>query len=80
MPTTRINELDHARLQRLAKETGQSHQEVLSRALEGYEREYLLDAMNAGFEALRADPVAWAEELAERAAWDATSSDTGVDG
>jgi hypothetical protein len=80
MPTTRISELDHARLQRLARETGQSHQEVLSRALEGYERERLLEGMNEGFTALRADPAAWAEELAERAAWDATGGDKGAEG
>jgi hypothetical protein len=36
--------------------------------------------MNAGFATLRADPVAWREELAERKSWDATSSDTGADG
>jgi predicted transcriptional regulator len=76
MPTTRLSEADHARLQRLARETGQSYQEVLHRALETYERDCFLDALNASFAKLRADPKAWEDELAERSAWDVTSSDT----
>lgn len=36
------------------------------------ERDRLLDAANAAFERLRSDPEAWAEETAEREAWDAT--------
>jgi hypothetical protein len=35
--------------------------------------------MNEGFERLRADPQAWAAELAERAIWDNTSNDFGRD-
>jgi hypothetical protein len=31
--------------------------------------------MNAAYAALRADPVAWQQELAERAAWDVTLMD-----
>ncbi len=68
---TRINEVDHARLQRLAEKTGQSQQDVLHRALETYERDCFLDSVNVAFAALKADPAAWAEEMAERAAWDA---------
>jgi hypothetical protein len=79
MPATRISARDHERIQRLSEETGESHQDVIRRALDVYERERLLDAVNEGFGALRADPAAWSEELAERAAWDATSNDFGGD-
>lgn len=79
MAATRISPLDHDRLQRLAQKTGQTQQEVLGRALEAYERDCMLNAMNDSFAQLRADPVAWAEELAERAAWEATTADFGGD-
>lgn len=36
----------------------------------------LLDLINAGFEALTADAIAWREELAERAWWDPASKGT----
>ena len=76
MPTqTRISERAHARLRRIAEETGKTHQEVIDAALRTYEREVFLERVNEGFAALRADPRAWAEELAERAAWDATLTD-----
>ena len=76
---TRISPRDHERLQRLAENTGQSHQEVIGRALEAYERECMLNAINESFSQLRANPEAWAEEKAERAAWDATTADFGGD-
>ena len=75
MAQTRISEQSHERLARIAEQTGQTQQEVIDAALRRYERELFLARMNAGFEALRADPEAWREELEERAAWDATLSD-----
>ena len=60
--------------------TGLSHQEVLAQALDHYERAYLLEAMNAGFDALRTDAAAWAEEEGERALWDGVSTDTSDQG
>ena len=77
---TRISDRDHQRLQRLAKETNQTHVDVLTQALDMFEREHFFDALNAGFERLRADAKAWQEELDERAAWDATVGDTAEDG
>ena len=41
-------------------------------AIEQYRRARFVDAINAGYAALRNDPAAWAEVEAERAAWDAT--------
>ncbi len=39
------------------------------------ERQRFLEGVNADFAALRNDPAAWQEELAERAAWDCTLAD-----
>jgi hypothetical protein len=44
--------------------------EALSRAVAAYGREFFLDGVASDFIALRDDPRAWAEEQAERAAWD----------
>ena len=38
-------------------------------------RERFLDAANAAFARLKADPKAWAEELAERKIWEGTLAD-----
>ena len=62
-------------LEELAADTNESVDAILSKALEDYRRKRFFDTLNAQFAALRADPEAWREELAERAAWDATLSD-----
>ncbi|HET8789458.1 MAG TPA: hypothetical protein VFO47_11995, partial [Actinomycetes bacterium] len=51
---------------KLAASTGEPLQKVLERAVENYRREQFYAEFNAAFERLRADPVAWEEELAER--------------
>jgi predicted transcriptional regulator len=79
MPVARLSPQDHKRLQRLAEETGKNQGEVLKCALDIFERTFLLDALDAGFAKLQADPNGWAQELAERASWDTTSSDKGPD-
>jgi hypothetical protein len=43
--------------------------------MEAYERRRFLEAINAGYLALRADPDAWDVERAERDLWDATLQD-----
>lgn len=75
MPQTRISETSHQLLKRLASETGKTFEEVIDDALSIYQRERLLDEINAGFAALRANPDAWDAERAEREMWDATLSD-----
>ena len=75
MPQTRISERSHRTLKQLAAETGYTFEQVVDEALARYQRERLLDAINAGYAALRSDPRAWAAEQAERAAWDATLMD-----
>ena len=39
------------------------------------EQDQFLDAANAAYAALKNDPVAWQEELEERALWDRTLGD-----
>jgi hypothetical protein len=58
---------------------GRTMQDVLAEAVEAYRRQRFLEGANAEYAALRADPTAWAEEQAERAAWDATLAD-GLEG
>jgi len=75
MPTTRISENDHRLLQDLATQTGKQHQEILHEALDTYQRERLLDGINAGFERLRSNQAEWALEMGERRLWEATLAD-----
>ena len=74
-PSVRISEASHLVLKELAEQTGQTMMEILDKALDAYRRQVFLDAVNAGYAALRADPEAWAEHLAERKLWDATLMD-----
>jgi len=75
MATTRILDGDHARLRELAAITGKQQQEIIHEALEAYDRNVMLDAINAGFTTLKQDAAAWREEQAERTAWDGTAFD-----
>ena len=59
----------------LARKVGVPMAEVVERAIEQYRRQQILDAANAQYAALRADPEAWAEIEAERAIWDVTLLD-----
>lgn len=73
--TVRLSEETRVILRELSRQSGASMGLVIERAVECYRRQQLLEAANAGFAALRADPEAWAAEEAERRAWDATVSD-----
>jgi hypothetical protein len=68
----------HALARQLAADEGVSMQDILQRALSNYRRARMFDLADQGYAALRAEPGAWAEELAEREAWDATLAD-GID-
>ena len=50
-------------------------QAVLDRAIERYRRESFLRKANSEFQALKADPKAWKQEVQERQLWDQTSAD-----
>jgi hypothetical protein len=71
----RIRPDTHAKLKQLAKAEGESMPDVLDRAVEAYRRQQFLQGLASDFAALRSDPKAWADELAERQAWDATLAD-----
>jgi hypothetical protein len=70
-----ISETTLAQLQELACWASLSVNDALERAVkEQYDRKFW-DAVNAGYAALRADPVAWADVEAERRLWDHTLMD-----
>jgi hypothetical protein len=73
--TVRISRSTHAALRALAEESDESMTEVLDKAIEVYRRQRFLTGLNADFAALRKNKAAWAEELAERAMWDAALAD-----
>ncbi len=73
--TVRISAETHELLPKLAAATGEPMQRVLERAVENYRREQFYAEFNAAFARLRADPVAWEEELAERALLEGTLAD-----
>ena len=70
-----MTEHTHELLRTLAAATGEPLQKVLERAVENYRREQFFAELDAAYAKLQADPVAWEEELAERAEWDATLAD-----
>ncbi len=74
-PTVPISEASHQILKELAERTGQTTMDVLDKALDSYRRKVFFEELNAGYAALKADPEAWAEHLAERKQWDATLMD-----
>ena len=77
MPSTtvRIKRETKQLLEEIANQTGQKTQQVLDEAIEAYRRRVFLEQANQAYALLRQDANRWAEELAERKAWDTTSSD-----
>ncbi len=73
--TVRIKPDTHSKLKELASKAGESMPETLDKAIDAYYRQQFLEDVNRAYAALRADPKAWAEELAERRAIEGTLSD-----
>lgn len=73
--TVRVSEHTHELLRKLAEASGEPLAKVLERAVESYRREQFFAELNAAYARLQADPVAWKEELAERALWESTLAD-----
>ena len=73
--TVRISEAAHKVLSELARCEHVTMQTVLDRAIENYRRQRFLEAANRQYAALRANPIAWANEQAERELWDQTLAD-----
>jgi hypothetical protein len=49
--------------------------EVLDRTSDKNRRAHMLDALNRSYSALKRDPKAWQDELAERRLWERTLMD-----
>ena len=77
MPSTtvRIKRETKQILEEIANQTGQKTQQVLVEAIEAYRRRVFLEQANQAYATLRQDADRWAEELAERRAWDAATAD-----
>ncbi|NPV48389.1 MAG: ribbon-helix-helix domain-containing protein [Armatimonadetes bacterium] len=77
MPTTtvRLPEKTRATLRELSRETGEPMSVLLEKAVEAYRRQCIFQQANAAYAALRSDPKAWAEEVAERQEWEGTLGD-----
>lgn len=73
--TVRVSAGTHSALKELSALTGGPMTVVLDRAVKAYRREQFLDECDRAYARLSADPKEWAEELAERAAWDVTLAD-----
>lgn len=73
--TVRISSHAQRTLQQLSKATGRSQTALLEEAVEELRRKRIFEEANRAFAALKADPKAWAEELEERKAWEATLRD-----
>lgn len=73
--TVRINPVAHTALRRIAKQSGESMQSSLAKAIELYRRQIFLQKANAAFAAIRKDAIAWQEELRERKDWNSTLLD-----
>jgi hypothetical protein len=74
-PTVCISERSNKTLRELAEQTGKTVQEILDQAVEDYRRKVFFQGLAADYAALKADPEAWAEELAERKLWETTLMD-----
>lgn len=75
MAQLRVSKEIHEKLRELSRNEGISMQRVLEKALADYEKTQFFDSLDAAFKALKADPVAWAEELHERRLWENTLMD-----
>ena len=75
MATLRVSDASHEILRKLARSMGKSMSEILDQAVEDLRRKEFLEKANAAFASLKLDPEAWAQELAERRAWESTLGD-----
>jgi len=73
--TIRISQQTRNALRQLAEESGLSIQTVIDQALKMYRREHFFASLDAAYDRLWNDPVARAEELAERALLEGTLAD-----
>lgn len=77
--TIRVSEKTRDTIHDLARNSGVPMAELVELAIEAYRRQRFVEAINAGYAELRADPKAWAAYQEELATWDATLLD-GLEG
>jgi predicted transcriptional regulator len=77
--TVRLTDETRAVLRQLARDSEESMQTVLAKAVEAYRRQRLLEQTNEAYAALRQDANAWNALLEERAEWDATLEDRSLE-
>jgi predicted transcriptional regulator len=77
--TVRLTDETRAVLRQLARESEESMQTVLAKAVEAYRRQRLLEQTNEAYATIRQDALAWNTLLEERAEWDATLQDHSVE-
>lgn len=70
-----ISETTRETLLTLAKNSGETIQSILEKAIENYRRYLFLKQANQAFTELRENGTLWQEELAERQMWDRTIAD-----
>jgi predicted transcriptional regulator len=73
--TVRIPEKTDRQIKQLAQECDATKTQIIQKAIDVYQRQLYFEKLNSDFAALKADPEAWKEELAERRIWDATLAD-----
>ena len=73
--TVRISTETRKVLRELAEQLGEPMQSVLSKAVEAYRRQHILDQANLAYAVLRSDDEAWQEERQERSEWNAALAD-----
>ncbi len=73
--TVRVKTTTHNALRERAKERGESLTETLDHLVAEDRRRRLIAGAVRSWNALREDPVAWAEWQAELALWETTSAD-----
>jgi hypothetical protein len=74
-PADCISESTRRILRELSEQMGRPVQAILDRAVEDYRRKLFFEGLTADYAALKADPAAWADELAERRLWESTLTD-----
>jgi hypothetical protein len=66
--TIRVSEPTRDRFAKLAQATGRPMSQLVDEAADALERRVFFDQLSTRYEALRADPQAWSEIVAERTA------------
>jgi hypothetical protein len=72
LPAIRVSRAVYERIRGMVQENHETLGAVIARLVRQEEERQFWAQVNADFDALRADPEAWAEEVRERALWEWT--------